>query len=46
MPLLGFLTLYAKFSDVLGRKTMFLVGITIFTIFSILCGISTNIVEL
>ncbi|KAH8886999.1 drug resistance transporter EmrB/QacA subfamily [Thozetella sp. PMI_491] len=42
----GFLTIYAKISDVFGRKTIFLLAIAIFTIFSILCGTSTGIVQL
>lgn len=42
----GFLTIYAKISDIFGRKTMFVLALAIFTVFSILCGISNNIVEL
>ncbi|EED14417.1 efflux pump antibiotic resistance protein, putative [Talaromyces stipitatus ATCC 10500] len=42
----GFLTIYAKLGDILGRKTMFIVGLWSFSIFSILCGVSSNIVEL
>jgi MFS family permease len=42
----GFLTIYAKFSDVFGRKTMFLLALVIFTVFSALCGASNKIVEL
>ncbi|KAI2622334.1 drug resistance transporter EmrB/QacA subfamily [Hypoxylon sp. NC1633] len=34
----GFLVVYAKFSDILGRKLMILVAIAFFTIFSIVCG--------
>jgi len=42
----GFLIIYAKFSDVFGKKTMFLLGLGLFTLFSILCGVTTGIVEL
>ncbi|KAK3501075.1 putative MFS multidrug transporter [Neurospora crassa] len=42
----GFLIIYAKLGDVFGRKTMYLLGLGIFIIFSCLCGASTNIVEL
>lgn len=42
----GFLTIYAKLGDILGRKTMFIIGLSSFSLFSILCGISNNIVEL
>ncbi|KAJ4419091.1 hypothetical protein N0V85_001189 [Neurospora sp. IMI 360204] len=42
----GFLVIYAKLGDVFGRKTMYLLGLAIFIIFSCLCGASTNIVEL
>ncbi|QKX63091.1 uncharacterized protein TRUGW13939_10259 [Talaromyces rugulosus] len=42
----SFLTIYAKLGDVFGRKTMFVVGLGSFIIFSILCGISTHIEQL
>ncbi|KZF22095.1 drug resistance transporter EmrB/QacA subfamily [Xylona heveae TC161] len=42
----GFLTIYAKFSDIFGRKTMLILALVIFTLSSVLCGISNNIVEL
>ncbi|KAI5457173.1 drug resistance transporter EmrB/QacA subfamily [Mariannaea sp. PMI_226] len=42
----GFLVVYAKISEVFGRKTMYLGGLLIFIIFSLLCGGSTNILEL
>lgn len=38
--------LFGKFSDIYGRKTILLIGIIIFIISSILCGLSTNILEL
>lgn len=34
----AFLTIYAKFSDIMGRKTMMLVALALFTVFSIVCG--------
>ncbi|RFU74580.1 mfs-type transporter [Trichoderma arundinaceum] len=42
----GFLVIYAKFSDVFGQKTMLLLALAIFTIFSALCGAASEIVEL
>ncbi|KAI1849686.1 hypothetical protein JX266_004635 [Neoarthrinium moseri] len=39
----GFLTIYAKLSDILGRKTMLITGIILFTVFSAVCGASNNI---
>ncbi|KAH9908369.1 drug resistance transporter EmrB/QacA subfamily [Xylariomycetidae sp. FL2044] len=42
----GFLTIYASFSDVLGRKLMFLLAVSIFTVFSIVCGSISSMVQL
>ncbi|KAJ4117611.1 hypothetical protein NW768_010978 [Fusarium equiseti] len=42
----GFLTIYAKLSDVFGKKTMLLLALLIFTIFSGLCGAASNVVDL
>jgi MFS family permease len=42
----GFFVIFAKLSDVFGRKTMYLFGLVIFVVFSMLCGASTDIVEL
>ncbi|GKU09326.1 mfs-type transporter [Fusarium langsethiae] len=42
----GFLTIYAKLSDVFGKKTMLLLALLIFTIFSGLCGATSNVVDL
>ncbi|KAK2796804.1 hypothetical protein FQN51_009028 [Onygenales sp. PD_10] len=42
----GFLVIYAKLGDVFGRKTMFLLALALFTLFSILCGAANGIVEL
>ncbi|EPE36690.1 MFS general substrate transporter [Glarea lozoyensis ATCC 20868] len=42
----SFLVIYAKFSDFFGKKTMMLVGLAIFIIFSVLCGVSTNMTML
>ncbi|KAH8695587.1 putative MFS multidrug transporter [Talaromyces proteolyticus] len=42
----GFLTIYAKLGDIFGQKTMFIMGVGSFILFSILCGISTTIQEL
>ncbi|EEH05271.1 drug resistance transporter EmrB/QacA subfamily [Histoplasma capsulatum G186AR] len=42
----GFLVIYAKLGDVFGRKSMFLLALSLFTIFSILCGATNDVVEL
>ncbi|KAF1828905.1 MFS general substrate transporter [Decorospora gaudefroyi] len=42
----GFLIIYAKLSDILGCKLMLLVAITIFTVFSIACGLSNSMLLL
>ncbi|KAH7233543.1 major facilitator superfamily domain-containing protein [Fusarium tricinctum] len=42
----GFLVIYAKLSDVFGKKTMLLLALLIFTVFSGLCGAANNIVDL
>ncbi|KAN0087242.1 Major facilitator superfamily domain containing protein [Elaphomyces granulatus] len=42
----SFLTIYAKFGDIFGRKTMLLLALTLLTVFSTLCSVSNNIVEL
>ena len=34
----GFLTIHAKLGDILGRKTIFIIGLLSFSLFSILCG--------
>ncbi|RPA95467.1 putative MFS multidrug transporter [Choiromyces venosus 120613-1] len=42
----GFLIIYAKFSDIFGRKPMVLVALLIFTVLSIVCGASQNMLQL
>jgi MFS family permease len=42
----GFLIIYAKLSDILGCKVMLLLAITLFTIFSIACGLSNSMLLL
>ncbi|KAI1374025.1 drug resistance transporter EmrB/QacA subfamily [Hypoxylon crocopeplum] len=42
----GFLVMYAKFSDILGRKLLILVAIAFFTVFSIVCGSISNMIQL
>ncbi|OJD28332.1 hypothetical protein ACJ73_00257 [Blastomyces percursus] len=42
----GFLVVYAKLGQVFGRKTMFLLALALFTLFSILCGATNDVVEL
>ena len=38
--------LYGKLSDIYGRRTMMLIAIIIFTIGSIACGLSRNMISL
>lgn len=38
--------LFGKLSDIYGRKNILIIGIIIFVISSILCGFSTNMIEL
>lgn len=40
------LPVMAKLADVLGRRRVFVTGLTIFVVGSALCGISTNFIEL
>lgn len=42
----GFLAVSAKFSDILGRKTVLLISLGIFTVFSIVCGSISNMTQL
>jgi MFS family permease len=42
----SFLVIYARFSDLFGKKTMMLVGLAMFIIFSVLCAVSTNMTML
>ncbi|KAF2093099.1 drug resistance transporter EmrB/QacA subfamily [Rhizodiscina lignyota] len=42
----GFLVVYAKFGDIFGRKSMLILALLIFILFSILCGASNHITEL
>lgn len=42
----GFLVIYAKFSDILGRKFMLLLALALFTVFSIVCGSISSILQL
>ena len=43
---IGFLIIYAKFSDIFGRKHMLLIALVLFTVFSIACGLANNMLEL
>lgn len=42
----GFLIVFAKLSDIFGKKNMILLGLLIFILFSILCGVSQSITQL
>ena len=46
MTLLITTPIYGKLADLFGRKIMFNIGITIFLIGSILCGLSENMLQL
>lgn len=46
LTLAGFLIIYSKLSDILGCKLMLLSAITIFTIFSIACGLAESMLQL
>src|SRR5579872_244746 len=38
----GFLLLGGRLGDILGRKRMFLIGVVIFSVASLVCGLSTS----
>ncbi|RHZ54245.1 uncharacterized protein CDV56_106912 [Aspergillus thermomutatus] len=42
----GFLIIYARCSDIFGRKSTFLSALVIFTVFSIACGVARTIDQL
>lgn len=42
----GFLVIFAKFSDILGRKLLILVAVAFFTVFSIVCGSVSSMIQL
>ncbi|KAH7413975.1 MFS multidrug transporter-like protein [Phaeosphaeria sp. MPI-PUGE-AT-0046c] len=42
----GFLVIFAKLSDIFGRKLLFCIALLIFTIFSAACGAAQNITQL
>ncbi|PVI05167.1 MFS multidrug transporter-like protein [Periconia macrospinosa] len=42
----GFLIIFAKLSDIFGRKLLFCIALLIFTIFSAACGAAQNITQL
>jgi MFS family permease len=42
----GFAMAFARFSDIYGRKTMVIVAWTIFTAFSLGCGLAQTMVQL
>ena len=43
---LGFLVIYSKLSSIFGHKTMLLLALIIFTVFSIACGLVNSITTL
>ncbi|GFF39729.1 multidrug resistance protein 3 [Aspergillus udagawae] len=42
----GFLIIYARCSDIFGRKSAFLSALVIFTVFSIACGVARTVDQL
>ncbi|KAB5584990.1 drug resistance transporter EmrB/QacA subfamily [Coniochaeta sp. 2T2.1] len=42
----GFLVIYAKLASIFGGKTMFLLALTLFTVFSIGCGSASTMTQL
>ena len=42
----GFLVIYAKLSDIVGTKVLILFAVALFTIFSIACGVTDNMLQL
>src|ERR671926_1576887 len=38
----GFLLLGGRAGDLLGRRTLFMIGLVAFAVFSLLCGLSTS----
>ncbi|KAF2177012.1 MFS general substrate transporter, partial [Zopfia rhizophila CBS 207.26] len=42
----GFLTIFARCSDVFGRKTILLIGLVIFTLASYACGLANSMIQL
>lgn len=46
MIYVGFLVIYAKFSYIFGAKFLFLLALLVFTVFSIVCGTATGMMEL
>ena len=38
----GLLLLSGRLADLVGQRRMFLIGVTVFTVFSLLCGLATN----
>lgn len=46
MFLLGVIVIFSKFSDIFGRKLIFLISTAIFIIFSAACSAAQTIVQL
>ncbi|KAK4244994.1 drug resistance transporter EmrB/QacA subfamily [Corynascus novoguineensis] len=42
----GFLVIYAKLASIFGSKTMFLLALTFFTVFSVGCGLASTMTQL
>ena len=42
----GFLIIYAKLASIFGSKTMLLLALTIFTVFSLACGSVNSMTQL
>ncbi|KAK8060029.1 MFS multidrug transporter [Apiospora saccharicola] len=44
--LISYTVIFAKFSDILGRKLLILVAVAFFAVFSIVCGSISNMIQL
>lgn len=42
----GFLVIYARLSDIFGRKSVIFGALSVFTLFSILCGVAQSMTQL
>ena len=42
----AFLVIYARLSDIFGRKRAILVALVLFTLFSLLCGVAQSMTQL
>jgi MFS family permease len=46
MLFIGFATIFARFSDIVGRRPVVFIAFTIFTTFSLACGLARTLIQL